>query len=89
MIPISSSLPEGIDHPAIGLVGLTGKEAEERLSQYGPNDPTPVRRGALAYELLILFLNPLVIILLVASIASAILNQPVDAGITFLWLCLV
>jgi Mg2+-importing ATPase len=81
MIPISSSLSESNGHPDTGFSGITSKEAAEGLSRYGPNDPTPVRRGALAFELLILFLNPLVIILLIASIASAMLGQPVDAGI--------
>ena len=40
-----------------------------------------MRRGALIQELLILFVNPLVIILLVAGIASGMLGQRVDAGI--------
>jgi Mg2+-importing ATPase len=63
------------------LSGLTSQQAQERLSRYGPNDPTPVRRGALIQELLILFVNPLVIILLIAAIASSVLGQGVDAGI--------
>jgi P-type Mg2+ transporter len=63
------------------LIGLSTQEAEKRLSQYGPNDPTPVRRGALVQELLILFVNPLVIILLFAAIVSGMLGQRADAGI--------
>ncbi len=66
------------------LEGLSSREAQDLLSQWGPNDPTPVRRAALAVELLVLFLNPLVIILLVASGASAILGQRVDAAIIVL-----
>lgn len=81
MILISSSVLEKTGHPDTGFSGLTSKEAEEGLSRFGPNDPTPVRHGALAFELLTLFVNPLVIILLIASIASAILGQRVDAGI--------
>jgi P-type Mg2+ transporter len=61
--------------------GLTSEEARRRLSEYGPNDPAPVRRGATALELLFLFLNPLVILLLIASVVSAILGQRVDAAI--------
>ena len=76
-------MTEKLDHPAAAFEGLTTREAALRLSQSGPNDPTPVRHGALAFELLMLFLNPLVIILLIASIASAVLGQPVDAGIIF------
>ena len=40
-----------------------------------------MRRGALIQELLLLFVNPLVVILLIAAIASGILGQRVDAGI--------
>jgi Mg2+-importing ATPase len=70
------------------VTGLTSGEAKERLSQYGPNDPAPVRRGAIALELLFLFLNPLVIILLFAAVVSAILGQTVDAGIIFVMVLL-
>jgi P-type Mg2+ transporter len=83
MKPISSSLQETSVHPATAFSGLTAKEADELLLQYGPNDPTPVPRGALLHELLVLFVNPLVVILLFASMASAILGQKVDAGIIF------
>jgi len=61
--------------------GLTSAEAAERLAQYGPNDPTPVKHGAAVLELLALFLNPLVIILLVASLISLILGDAGDAAI--------
>lgn len=88
MSSISATLPKDARLPEAVLIGLTTLEAEERLSEYGPNDPTPVRRGALAFELLVLFLNPLVIILLVASLVSAILGQTVDAGIIFLMVVL-
>jgi Mg2+-importing ATPase len=66
------------------LTGLTTQEAEERLAQYGPNDPAPVRRRALLMELVSVFLNPLVIILLVASAVAAVLGEKVDAGIIFI-----
>jgi Mg2+-importing ATPase len=59
--------------------GLTAQEAVARLSKYGLNDPTSKRRGALAFELLHLLLNPLVIILLVASVISALLGQKIEA----------
>jgi P-type Mg2+ transporter len=70
------------------VTGLTSAEGKERLSQYGPNDPAPVRRGAIALELLFLFLNPLVIILLFAAVVSAFLGQTVDAGIIFVMVLL-
>ena len=83
MISISSSIQETTARAATALNGLTSKEAEQRLSEYGPNEPTPVARGALLHELLILFLNPLVIILLFAAVASGVLGQKADAAIIF------
>jgi P-type Mg2+ transporter len=70
-------------NPAVTLVGLTTQEAQARLSEYGPNDPKPAVRGALVFELLRLFLNPLVIILLIASVISGFLGQKIDAEIIF------
>jgi len=61
--------------------GLTSQEAAARLAQFGPNDPTPRRRRSPILDLLRLFLNPLVMILLIAAVASAFLGEKVDAGI--------
>ena len=61
--------------------GLTSHEAEARLKEFGPNDPAPQRRLSPILELLRLFLNPLVMILLIAAVASAFLGEKVDAGI--------
>jgi Mg2+-importing ATPase len=65
------------------LSGLTEEEAARRLREFGPNDPAPRRHGELVFELLLLFINPLVVILLVASILSAVLGQRADAVIIF------
>jgi P-type Mg2+ transporter len=59
--------------------GLSGAEAARRLAEYGPNEPAPVRRLSLLIQLLHLFANPLVIILLVASAISGSMGQPIDA----------
>jgi P-type Mg2+ transporter len=47
--------------------GLTSEEAAERLEKFGSNDPAPSRRRSGVVQLLVLFLNPLVVILLVAA----------------------
>ncbi len=70
-------------NPPSAAVGLTSEEAAARLSGYGPNDPSSTRRHTLIFELGHLFLNPLVIILLVASGISAVLGQKVEAEIIF------
>ena len=59
--------------------GLTSVEAARRLREHGPNEPAPVRRLSAAVQLLHLFANPLVVILLVASAIAASLGQQVDA----------
>ena len=61
--------------------GLSGAEAARRLAEYGPNEPAPVRRLSAVVQLLHLFANPLVIILLVASAIAGTLGQAVDAVI--------
>lgn len=63
--------------------GLSSREAAARLRQYGPNDPAPRRRGVLFSELLLMLVNPLVVILLIASLISLVLGQHADAGIIF------
>ncbi len=59
--------------------GLTSAEAAQRLAQVGPNEPVVVRRLSTVWQLLRLFVNPLVVILLVASTVSALLGQITDA----------
>jgi Mg2+-importing ATPase len=76
----ASSLSAG-PPPSATPKGLSSQEAAALLSQYGPNDPAPVKRGAAVFELLLLFLNPLVIILLVACLVSFILGQTTEAAI--------
>ncbi len=61
--------------------GLTTAEARLRLDQYGPNEPVPAHRWSALRELAGFIANPLVLILLIAAVASALLNQHTDAAI--------
>ncbi len=61
--------------------GLTTEEADQRLEKFGPNEPTVVRRMAGIRQLLYFLANPLVIILLIASIISAALGEVIDSSI--------
>ena len=61
--------------------GLTQTEAKRRLAQYGPNEPSPAKRAAPLWQLLILLANPLAIILLGASILSVALGEVINASI--------
>jgi Mg2+-importing ATPase len=76
------TIEEATQEPA-PFQGLSEDEAARRLMEFGPNDPTPRRHGELVFELLSLFVNPLVVILLIASILSAVLGQHADAIIIF------
>src|ERR1041384_5893487 len=59
--------------------GLSGAEAARRFAVYGPNEPAPIRRLSAVVQLVHLFANPLVVILLVASAIAGSLGQSVDA----------
>jgi Mg2+-importing ATPase len=59
--------------------GLSQSEAISRLKQYGPNEFAAHRRGNAPRELLRLFLNPLVVILMVAAALSAAVGELANA----------
>ena len=61
--------------------GLSTAEARRRLAAVGPNEPTRRRRGAAVVELLGFLANPLVVILLVASLVSAVVGDGFNATI--------
>ncbi len=61
--------------------GLTSEEARKRLAKYGPNDTTGTKHASPLVQFLRLFLNPLILILILASLVSAALGDPVDASI--------
>jgi len=61
------------------VCGLSSVEAEQRLKQFGPNDPSQVRARSPWLDFLILFTNPLSIILLIAAGISATIGQRLDA----------
>jgi Mg2+-importing ATPase len=60
------------EHYQATPAGLTGSEATARLTRYGPNILHTQRRNKLLLQFLAKFRNPLVIILLAASVISAI-----------------
>ena len=63
------------------LAGLTPEEAETRLGQYGPNEPASARHHSFVLNLFQAFASPLVLILVIAAIASAFLGDASDAVI--------
>ncbi len=67
--------------PSASESGLTSAEAQQRLAQFGPNDPSRSRPRSGLVDLLLLFANPLVLILLIAGVASALLGELANAAI--------
>ncbi|MDE3198861.1 MAG: magnesium-translocating P-type ATPase [Acidobacteriota bacterium] len=61
--------------------GLSSAEAARRLEEFGLNEPAPKPSHPWLVQFPLLFLNPLVLILLLAAAASALLGQLVDASI--------
>lgn len=88
----ASALPSSLDalyqHFQSSPGGLTAEEARKRQGQYGPNEPTVVRRAATLQQLLVFLANPLVLILLVASIITAMLGEVVNSSIIILMVLL-
>jgi P-type Mg2+ transporter len=69
-------------------LGLTSLEAQLRLAKFGPNEPATRKRTAGVLQILLLFANPLAIILLAASAISAALGQVINASIIALMVLL-
>jgi Mg2+-importing ATPase len=61
--------------------GLSSTEARRRLSRFGPNELITGRRSGAVVQILLLFANPLAIILLIASLISALLGEVLNASI--------
>lgn len=61
--------------------GLTAEEARRRLAESGPNDPSPAKHDRLFVQVLSLFTNPRVVILLIAAFVEGALGDVTDASI--------
>ena len=68
--------------------GLSTTEARLRLGKIGPNEPASSRRTSGLTQILFLFVNPLAIILLIASAISAAVGQVLNASIIALMVLL-
>src|SRR6266511_4007992 len=71
----------GFDQRRLSEKGLSSEEARRRLAMHGFNEPVSTRRAVPILQFLRFFANPLVIILLIASVISAITGDVVEAVI--------
>lgn len=70
-----------LETAALTQTGLTSAEAARRLLAAGPNDPAPAERTSVLFDLAMQFANPLVAVLLFASVVSSFVGELVNAGI--------
>jgi Mg2+-importing ATPase len=70
------------------VLGLTATEAAHRLDQFGPNEVDTARRFGVLRSGLAFLLNPLVLILLAASLISGLLGEAVNAALIILMVLL-
>ena len=66
---------------SLGDRGLTAAAARARLDQVGPNEPAATHHTTALFELVHLFANPLIAILLVASAISMAVGEWINATI--------
>src|ERR1041385_502992 len=82
------SAPANLVTQQLAENGLTTAQATARLSEFGPNEPATAKRTATVLQILLLFANPLAIILLAASVISAALGEDLNATIIALMIVL-
>ncbi|MGN6811816.1 MAG: magnesium-translocating P-type ATPase [Thermomicrobiales bacterium] len=73
------AMPASMPAPASLAPGLTQQEAARRLAALGPNEPAPRQRFAGIWQVGQQLSSPLVVILVLASLVSAFLGEPVNA----------
>ncbi|HEX9068459.1 MAG TPA: HAD-IC family P-type ATPase, partial [Ktedonobacterales bacterium] len=86
--PRAPSAPTPEDDRLFAPGGLSTEEARQRLARFGRNEPAPTSRGAGAGQFFLFLTNPLVLILLAASVISAFTGDRVNAAIIVLMVVL-
>jgi P-type Mg2+ transporter len=74
-----SSLAELVERLRSSKDGLSTPDARQRQAEFGFNEPTSARRFANLQQFLVFMSNPLVIILLIASVISGVLGEIFNA----------
>lgn len=78
---LTCPLPDAYTRLHTSPEGLNLEEARRRLKSTGPNEPASAPHVAGIIQFLRLFLSPMVIILLIASLVTAVLGDVLSAGI--------
>lgn len=78
---VNIAAPSTAAEPQPALKGLRSEEVQARLEQFGFNEPASTQRYSFVADLMHVFMNPLVLILVVSAVVSAISGDAVDAAI--------
>ena len=81
MARISDAHEPNSDLTNVSSPGLTSEEASRRLEAIGPNEPASRHRTGNLGQLARLFANPLVLILIAASVISGLVGDLINAGL--------
>lgn len=82
---ISLSVADEQTHSTVDVcsnaLGLSTAEAQRRIREYGWNEPASEKGHAFFYQCVSLLTNPILLILLAASLISALLGQTIEASV--------
>ncbi|MFH1054505.1 MAG: magnesium-translocating P-type ATPase [Candidatus Altiarchaeota archaeon] len=73
-----------LDKYETSIKGLSEKEAERRLEEYGSNETSRKKRRTVLYQFISKFFNPLVLVLTVIGIVSMYFGEEISAFLVFL-----
>ena len=65
----------------VRLVGLTAQEARQRLAEHGPNSLGDAQPPSRWRRLLTQVRNPLIVVLVIAGVATAAIGDYIDSGV--------
>ncbi|MFA5393598.1 MAG: magnesium-translocating P-type ATPase [Candidatus Ratteibacteria bacterium] len=81
---LSSSPEEILKKLNTSLKGLSEREVEIRLEEYGHNEPARKKKRTIIVKILSYFVNPLVVVLLIIASFSLFFGQKISAVLVFL-----
>lgn len=85
LIAYASSKSEAVlKEFSTSLQGLSEKEAEKRIKEYGYNEPAKKKKIHIINQILLKFFNPLVLVLLVIVLVSLFFGEKISALFVFI-----
>jgi Mg2+-importing ATPase len=76
---VSSTIDVLFERFKTSINGLSEEEAQERIKEYGYNEPAKKKKRNIVFQILSKFVNPLVIVLLIIAIFSLFFGEKISA----------